>query len=80
MSKISSKTAAIARAKYVTALDERELAVRLMEAGHGVPRPVGMSIQDALRVDPKMTQISLRMARAAIMYFGERIAESQQPN
>jgi len=69
------------KTNLIAEISEAELACRIAEAGHGLPRPLGATAEQALAcLDPQSREWTLAMARAAIKYFGECIAALRAPN
>ena len=69
------------RAKYVTTIDEAELACRILEAAGEVKRPPGLTAQQALDTMDKVDKnTGRRAARAAMKYWNECIMASNQTN
>jgi hypothetical protein len=65
------------RTAFVAEIDPNELAVRMMEAGHGAVRPEGVTAADLIdALEPAMRAPLLRMARAAAEYIAERIGKA----
>lgn len=66
-----------ARAKYVAAIDEAELAVCLLEAAEQIKRPAGMSARQAFdSLDAEDRVVWHRAARAAMAYWAQCIADA----
>lgn len=63
--------------KLIVEVNEAELACRLLEAWMGLSRPLGLSAEEALSVDPTAENDTRRMARAALGYFLECVASGQ---
>lgn len=75
------------KAKYVAPVSEAELACRIIEAmmaveqGKPVPRPLGMSPEQALAIsDPVMADMGRHAARAAMIYWAECISKANATN
>jgi hypothetical protein len=63
----------------VAAVSEAELALRLVEAVHGLKRPPGLTAEQAMATMPDETQARWqKAARAAMKYWFECIQAMQQ--
>ena len=61
----------------VSEIDEAELAVRLIESAGGFKAPPGIPAKHVLNLmDDDARVTSLRMARAAMLYWRERIQKA----
>lgn len=69
------------KAKYVTAIDAMELAVRMAERYHGLKRPPGATAEEAFdRMPDEIQHAWGRAANAAMDYFKEQIDGLKQTN
>lgn len=74
------------KARYITAIDEAELACRIMEAQMHVEmpelkRPAGYSAEQALAIsDPLVAEMARQAARAAMNYWAECISAANRTN
>jgi hypothetical protein len=68
-----------AATKYITAISEAELAIRMCEAQYGLIRPPGLSAEQALdAMEPASRNGWRRSAKAAMEYWSECIAASNR--
>lgn len=64
--------------KFVVVLDQCELAVRMVEAGHQVRRPADSDPEQTLnQLDPEWQELWRRASTAALEYFAEQMANAQ---
>jgi len=57
---------------FIAEIDPCELMCRMMEAGHGIPRPVGVTPRELIReLEPESRDPLHRMAQAAVRYLTE---------
>jgi hypothetical protein len=69
------------KAKYITAIDPMELAVRLAESYNSLKRPPAASTSQAFFSMPTDSQDAwMRAANAAMEYWRERINDLKQPS
>ncbi len=75
------------KARYVAPISEAELACRILEAmmekeqGKPVPRPEGLTADQALAImDPMMREMALAAAHACMTYWAECIAQANSSN
>jgi hypothetical protein len=76
MADVKAKTTAL-----VAEIDQEELAVRMIEAMMGIPRPVGLTATQTLGVgDPETAAMALRASETAIRYITECINAGRRPS
>lgn len=69
------------KAKYITAIDPMELAVRLAESYNEMKRPPGASASQAFfSMEPESQNAWMRAANCAMEYWRERINDLQKPS
>lgn len=70
-----------ANTKYIAAIDEGELAIRMAEAAMGVERPPGLTTAEVLDSFPADWGDAFRCAaRAAVNYWQECIGKADRTN
>ena len=69
------------KAKYITAIDPMELAVRLAETYNGLRRPPGATTSQAFfSMEPQSQDAWMCAANAAMEYWRECINDLKKPN
>jgi hypothetical protein len=67
--------------KFIIELDQKELAVRLLEAAGQMKRPPGKSVQECLDdAPPEIRDQIFRMSQAAMIWFGECCDKMERPS
>lgn len=64
--------------KFIAPIDPVELALRMIEAGHGLPRPAGSPRKVFQLLFQEDQELWMRVSEAALAYISECIADSQQ--